>query len=204
MVLARQLLTICLTWVCVTFMTISGVAHADEQARASVQRIEPLVVSGQLLLDVNLELKLNDRMRQALSRGVPLTFLLELEINAPRWWWFDKSIVDTRLVRRLSYNTLTRTWRVTTGDFSVPAASYEEALKLLSTVRNWPVVLTDRFEPDETYIGAVRFSLDNDQLARPLQMDSARDNWILGSAWKTFDFSIRRSSSSPSDTEVKQ
>ncbi|HEY7803249.1 MAG TPA: DUF4390 domain-containing protein [Orrella sp.] len=188
-------------------MTTSGIAHASEQARASVQRIEPLVVSGQLLLDVNLELKLNDRMRQALSRGVPLTFSLELEINAPRWWWFDKSIVDTTLVRRLSYNTLTRIWRVTTGDFSVPAASYEEAIKLLSTVRNWPVVLTDRFEPDETYIGAVRISLDNDQLARPLQMDSARDSWTLGSAWKTFDFSIRRNpsdTSDPGDTEVKQ
>ena len=201
MVLARQLLTICLTWVCVSFMTTSGVAQASEQARASVQRIEPLVVNGQLLLDVNLELKLNERMRQALSRGVPLTFLLELEIDAPRWWWFDKSIVDTTLVRRLSYNTLTRIWRVTTGDFSVAAGSYEEAVKLLSTVRNWPIVMTDRFEPDETYIGAVRISLDNDQLARPLQMDSARDSWILSSVWKSFDFSIRRNSS---DTEVEQ
>lgn len=204
MVLARHLLTICLTWMCATFMATSGEAHANEQARASVQRIEPLVVNGQLLLDVDLELELNDRMRQALSRGVPLTFLLKLEINAPRWWWFDKSIVDTALVRRLSYNTLTRTWRVTTGDFSVPTASYEEAIQLLSTVRNWPVVLTDRFEPNETYIGAVQMSLDQEQLARPLQMDGARDSWALSSTWKTFDFSIRRNPSDAGQAKGEQ
>lgn len=169
-------------------------ARASDQAVASVDRIEPLVMSGQLMLDVDLQVQLNDRMKQALSRGVPLTFLLELEISAPRWWWFDQTIVDTVLQRRLSYNTLTRVWRVSTGDFSVSASSYEDAIKALSRVRNWPVVLSDRFEPEQTYVGAIRLTLDSDQLARPLQMDSARDQWMLSSPWKSFDFSIRRDS----------
>lgn len=193
MAASRYLLTACIYLLCVILMTSTNDVRANEQASASIQRIEPLVVRGQLSLDVDLELQLNDRMKQALSRGVPLTFVLELEINAPRWWWFDKTIVDTKLQRRLSYNTLTRIWRVSTGSFSVTASSYAQAIDLLSTVRDWPVVLSDRFEPKQTYTGSVRLSLDIDQLARPLQMDSAKDSWKLSSPWKSFDFSIRRS-----------
>jgi len=198
MAASRYLLTVCTYLLCVILMTSTNDVQAKDQASASIQRIEPLVIRGQLSFDVDLELQLNDRMKQALSRGVPLTFVLELEINAPRWWWFDKTIVEAKLERRLSYNTLTRVWRVSTGSFSVTASSYAQAIKLLATVRDWPVVLSDRFEPDQTYMGAVRMSLDNDQLARPLQMDSAKDSWTLRSPWKPFDFSIRR------DTEVAQ
>jgi hypothetical protein len=192
MVVSRHFVKIYHCLLLLVAMTAAMGARAGDQATASVQRIEPLVMSGQLMFDVDLNVELNDKMKQVLSRGVPLTFSLELEISAPRWWWFDRTIVDTTLERRLSYNTLTRIWRVTTGDFSVSAASYEDAMKSLSNVRQWPVVLSDRFEPDQTYIGAIRLRLDSDQLARPLQMDTAREQWSLSSPWKSFDFSIRR------------
>lgn len=167
-------------------------AHANEVARATIERIEPLVIRGQLSLDIDIDLQLNATMMQAVTRGVPLYFSLDLEIEQPRWWWLNKTIVDAALERRLSYNALTRSWRVSTGDLSIPAASYDEALKLLTRIRDWPVVMTDRFEPQEQYLGQVRIRLDTDRLARPLQMDSKRDNWALTSPWKPFEFSIRR------------
>lgn len=168
-------------------------AKADELARAAIERIEPLVVRGQLSLDIDISLELNATMKQAASRGVPLYFSLELEIEEPRWWWLNKTIVDTSLERRLSYNALTRSWRVSTGDLSIQAPSFDEAMQLLTQIRDWPIVMSDRFEPDQQYIGQVRIRLDTDRLARPLQMDSARrDQWALASPWKPFDFRIRR------------
>ena len=176
-----------------------GSAQAETTARATIERIEPLVIGGQLSLDIDIDLTLNTSMKQALSRGVPLYFSVDLEIEQPRWWWLNKSIVDTALERRLSYNTLTRSWRVSTGDLAITAASYEDAIKLLARIRDWPVVLSDRFEQDQQYIGEIRIRLDVDRLARPLQMDNAnRDNWTLNSPWKSFEFSIRR------DTGVAQ
>ncbi|UOD50572.1 DUF4390 domain-containing protein [Orrella daihaiensis] len=176
-----------------------GSAQAETTARATIERIEPLVIGGQLSLDIDIDLTLNTSMKQALSRGVPLYFSIDLEIEQPRWWWLNKSIVDTRLERRLSYNTLTRSWRVSTGDLAIAAASYEDAINLLARIRDWPVVLSDRFEQDQQYIGEIRIRLDVDRLARPLQMDNAnRDNWTLNSPWKSFEFSIRR------DTGVAQ
>ena len=192
---ASNILGRALRWLAVATMMLAFVwrSHAQEVATASINRIDPLVVNGQLSLDIDIELQLNATMRQALSKGVPLYFSLELEIEQPRWWWLNKTIVDTSLERRLSYNALTRSWRVSTGDLSVPTASYEEAMTLLTRIRDWPVVMSDRFEPDEQYIGRVRIRLDANQLARPLQMDTVnRSNFSLSSPWKPFEFSIRR------------
>jgi hypothetical protein len=175
-------------------LAVAG-ANATSQpgAHASIERVEPTVLDGQLAVDIDIDLTLSETMQRALSRGVPLYFVIELQIEQPRWWWFDKTVVNAGLERRLSFNTLTRTWRVSTGDLAIPAADYEEALRLLSQVRNWPVVLTDRFEPNRQYQGRARIRLDTEQLARPLQMDSVnRNSWSLSSPWKPFDFAIRR------------
>lgn len=170
-----------------------GFLFAETSARAAIDRIEPLVIRGQLSLDVDISLQLNATMKQALTRGVPLYFSLDLEIEQPRWWWLNKTIVDTSLERRLSFNTLTRSWRVSTGDLAISATTYDGAIELLTRVRDWPVVMSDRFEPNEQYIGQIRIRLDTDRLARPLQMDSAnRDHFKLDSPWKPFEFSIRR------------
>jgi hypothetical protein len=168
-------------------------ALAQSSASASIERIEPVVLGGQLAVDVDISLSLNDLMRQALSRGVPLQFSIELQIEQPRWWWLNKTIVDASLERRLSYNTLTQSWRVSTGDLAVTTTTYDDALRALTQVATWPVVLTDRFLPSQQYQGRVRLRLNTDQLARPLQMDSGnRNNWTLASPWKSFEFSIRR------------
>ena len=168
-------------------------AQPSNAAQAHVTFIEPLIYEGQLAMDIDMSLALNTGMREALRRGVPVFFVVELEIVNPRWWWFDKEIVKTTLVRRLWFHTLTQQWQVSTGDVAVSAGSFEQALGLLGRVRNWPIVLSDRFEPDTRYMGRVRIRLDTSQLARPLQMDAnSRAEWSLNSAWKTFEFSIRR------------
>jgi hypothetical protein len=172
-------------------------AQPLSDAQADVLRIEPVVIDGQLSMDIDTQLSLNNTMRQALNRGLPLFFSIEVQINQPRWWWFDKDLVDTRLTRRLSFNNLTQQWHISTGDLSVTFSSFEQAQAALRRVRNWPVALSDRFNPDTTYEGRVRIRLDTTQLARPLQLDPAnRGDWTLSSPWKAFEFMIRRPAAS--------
>jgi hypothetical protein len=172
-------------------------AQPLSDAQADVLRIEPVVIDAELSMDIDTQLSLNSTMRQALNRGLPLFFSIEVKIKQPRWWWFDKDLVDTRLTRRLSFNNLTQQWHISTGDLSVTFASFEQAQAALRRVRNWPVALSDRFNPDTTYIGQVRIRLDTTQLARPLQLDPAnRNDWTLSSPWKAFEFMIRRPTAS--------
>ncbi len=160
---------------------------------AQIKQIEPLIGEGHLTMDLDVGLKLSPIVLEAAERGVPLYFTLDVKIKAPRWWWLDKSIVETSLTRRMSYNTLTQQWRVATGDLFLPVASLQEALAVLEKVQGWPVAPLDRFEPNIRYEGEVRIRLDTSHLARPLQLDARnRGAWSLTSPWKPFDFSVRK------------
>lgn len=162
-------------------------------AEAQITQIEPLIGEGQLIMDVDANIKLSAVVLDAAERGVPLYFTLDLKITTPRWWWWDRPIVETSLTRRISYNTLTQQWRVATGDLFLPVASLDEALVVLKKIRGWPVAPLDRFDPNVQYEGQVRLRLDTSYMARPLQLDARnRGAWSLASPWASFDFSVRK------------
>lgn len=188
---ARSLLR-CALMACALVM--GTFAHSvGTAAEAQIKQIEPLIGEGHLTMDLDVNLKLSPIVLDAAERGVPLYFTFDVKITAPRWWWWDKPIVETSLTRRMSYNTLTQQWRVATGDLFLPVASLQEALTVLEKVRGWPVAPLDRFEPNVRYDGAVRIRLDTSHLARPLQLDARnRGAWSLTSPWKSFDFSVRK------------
>jgi hypothetical protein len=164
-----------------------------EQARAAVQRIDPLIHQDQLSMDIDIDMALSDSMKEALERGVALSFTIEVKIEEPRWWWFNKTLVDAQLTRRIAFNTLTRQWRVGIGDLGFVVGSYEEALDIVRRVRGWEVAPLDRFEFNTPYLGQVRIMLDTTQLSRPMQLDAnKRSDWNLVSPWRSFEFSVDR------------
>lgn len=169
------------------------VQNVGAATEAQIKQIEPQIGEGHLTMDLDVGLKLSPIVLDAAERGVPLYFTLDIKIKEPRWWWLDKSIVETSLTRRMSYNTLTQQWRVATGDLFLPVTSLQEALAVLEKVRGWPVAPLDRFEPNVRYEGVVRIRLDTSHLARPLQLDARnRGAWSLTSPWVPFDFSVRK------------
>jgi hypothetical protein len=162
-------------------------------AEPRIERIEPLITDGQMTLDLDLTFELGRVVIEAAERGVPLYFTFDLKITSPRWWWFDRVLVEATLTRRLTYNALTQQWRVATGDLFLPGRSLNEALAVLKQVRGWPVAPSDRFDKNQRYDGRVRMRLDASQLARPLQLEAAnRSAWSLASPWAPFDFSIQQ------------
>jgi len=169
------------------------VATVSQANEPRIERIEPLIAEGQLTLDLDLTFELGRVVTEAAERGVPLYFTFDLKITSPRWWWFDRVLVEATLTRRLTYNALTQQWRVATGDLFLPGRSLNEALAVLKQVRGWPVAPSDRFDKNQRYDGRIRMRLDASQLARPLQLEAAnRSAWSLVSPWAPFDFSIQQ------------
>jgi hypothetical protein len=169
------------------------VATVSQANEPRIERIEPLITDGQLTLDLDLTFELGRVVTEAAERGVPLYFTFDLKITSPRWWWFDRVLVEATLTRRLTYNALTQQWRVATGDLFLPGRSLNEALAVLKQVRGWPVAPSDRFDKNQRYDGRIRMRLDASQLARPLQLEAAnRSAWSLASPWAPFDFSIQQ------------
>ena len=166
----------------------SSVTRAED---SQIVRIEPVLRQGQLLLDADIDITLSDELHDAALKGVPLYFTADLDIEHPRWWWFNETVLSLTQTWRIQYNALTRQWRAGTGDLSLPATSLDEALDLVRHIRDWPLGNADRFTPDQTYQGRLRLRLDTSRLARPFQVDALNSTaWSLTTPWKDFTFSI--------------
>lgn len=143
------------------------------------------------LLDADMSVELNPVLEDVVSRGVPLYFALEFEITRPRWYWFDEKVGGASLNYRLSYHALTRQYRLSTGALHQNFASLDEAVRILSRLRQWPVAEKNQLAPGETYDAALRLRLDLGQLPKPIQVSALGSReWNLNSDWLRWRFSL--------------
>ncbi len=158
------------------------IAHAQG---IDVKRPTVTVAENQIVLDAQFAIALTPTLEEVLNKGVPLYFLLEFELIRPRWYWFNDRVVHVQQEYRLSYNALTRQYRLGVGNLHQNFPSLAEALDVMSRVRRRidvdPALLRAR---GETYLAGVRFRLDTSQLPKPFQLNAivARE-WNIGSDW---------------------
>lgn len=180
-------------------MTTLQPSMAQPYVPDQITRIEPVIRDGWLDIDADVDFTLSQELRNAAQKGVPIYFTADLEIVEKRWWWFDKTIVDTQKTWRVVYNALTRQWRIGTGELSLPESSLDDALSLVRSIRRWSVVPVDDLEPDANLHGRMRLRLDTSLLARPFQIDALNSRaWGLATPWKNFTFSVSAGASDPS------
>lgn len=167
---------------------------ANEIAMGSTEKvisITPHVRDEKLVLDADIDFLLSDELREAAYKGVPLHFTADVEIKTQRWWWFDKTEIKESQTWRVVYNTLTRQWRVGSGDLLWPESSLNDALYPIRHLRNWAVAYAIDLEPQQIYYGRLRLRLDTSLLTRPLQVDALNGRaWSLATPWKDFNFSV--------------
>jgi len=155
-------------------------------ARSAELRLE----EDHYVLDAEFDLALNATLEEAIVRGVPLYFVVEFELQRPRWYWIDETVVSNTLSYRLSYNALTRQYRLSTGGaFYQNLATLEEAQRLISRVRGRTVIDKSALLKGVRYEAAVRLRLDATQLPKPFQISAltSRD-WSLQSDWIRWSF----------------
>jgi hypothetical protein len=164
------------------------VARADTiAARSAELRLE----EDHYVLDADFDLALNPTLEEAIGRGgIPLYFVVEFDLWRPRLFWFDELIAKETITYRVSYNALTRQYRLSTGGaFYQTVSSIEELLRIISRVRGRPVVEKSALQKGVRYEAAVRLRLDTTQLPKPFQITAltSRD-WNLQSDWVRWSF----------------
>jgi len=146
------------------------------------------------VLAADFRFELNPRLEEAVAKGVVLYFVADFELTKARWYWLDEKLVSRSQTYRLSYNALTRQYRLSVGSgLHQSFASLSDALQVLSRLRNWVVV--ERGEKGvragDTYDAALRLRLDVTQLPRPFQITAlGNKDWSLASDWKTWQASL--------------
>jgi hypothetical protein len=140
-------------------------------------------------LSADIRIAVSAKMEELLERGVPLYFVTEVEVLRPRWYWADESVFKTAQSVRLSYQALTRQYRVTRGALGLSFTNLGDALRAVGTVRAWRIADSRAFASRSSHDLYVRFRLDKSQLPKPFQLTMITESeWAPASEWKRFSF----------------
>lgn len=134
-------------------------------------------------------IQIGPRLEDAVSKGVPLHFRFEIQIKRKRWYWADEHVAGRVLKYRLSYQALTRQYRLSLGNLHQNYDSLDEALHALGRVARLHVADKSTLPMGEPLTAAVRLSLDHTQLPKPLQVDALADReWQVEAGILTWQF----------------
>ena len=183
--LARLLAVLLAFWLGISVVYAEGITVRKTEARFS---------DGSYQFSADFDITLNFVVDQALTRGVPLYFISEFTLIRPRWYWLDEVIAKNEQTARLSYNKLTRQYRITRGSLFQNFSSLGDALRVISHQSAAPIdasllqknngYLTALLPQKGDYIAATRMRLDVTQLPKPLQVNAlTTQDWNFDSNW---------------------
>ena len=164
---------------------------------AEIEIANPQITASEdgFVVSADFSFELNERLEEAVTKGVVLYFVTEFEMTRPRWSWLDEKVVSRNQTHRLSFHALTRQYRLSKGGLHQSFDTLSEALRVLSRLRNW-VVIDGRAEKPvvqagDTYMVALRMRLDTTQLPRPFQISAlGNKDWSLASEWKVWQTTL--------------
>jgi hypothetical protein len=140
-------------------------------------------------ISVQLDFELPPQVEDALNRGIPLFFSAEAALVQERWYWLDRTVAKSQRFWRLSYQPLTRRYRLQASAQPIDnsglgvglAQSYDdlaEALSALKRIGSWTVG-TGSLDSDIRHRLDFRFRLDPNPLLKPWLTPGAEGDWGL-------------------------
>lgn len=176
-------------------------AHAADIVAGSAQ----LVASDDgYSLSADFKVSLNQRLEEAVNKGVVLYFAADFELTRARWYWFDQAVVRRSRTFQLSYHALTRQYRLSSGALHQSFPSLEEALQVLSRLRHWQVIEKGEIAADVDYVASTRLRLDPSQMAKTFQVSALSNrDWSQSSEWLVWNFSPSEAAAAPGTGDAK-
>ena len=181
-----------LRWVLFVLLALCGQAQAANPAAIPDMRLEQ--TDEGLFLTAVLEFELPTLAEDALRKGIPMYFVTEAELTRRRWYWYDQHIATEVRYLRLSYQPLTRRWRLNVSSEPFDSSGLGVALgqnfddladvrAAMQRIVRWKIAPAAAIDPQEQYQVQLRFRLDLSQLPRPLQIGAlGRSGWNLSLA----------------------
>lgn len=163
-------------------LLVMGVAAAQADG-ISVNKAELRASEEGYQLTADFEINLSFVVQQALSRGVPIYFVGEFSLTRSRWYWLDEQLYQSSQPIKLSYNVLTRQYRIARGALFQNFSSLDDALNIVAR-QSSATIPSEIFKKEGRYIAAARLRLDIDQLPNLLQVNALTSKeWDIDSDW---------------------
>jgi len=158
--------------------------YVAQASGIEVRKASLAAVDDSYVLEAEFGVALTPTLEEVLNRGVALYFQMEFELIRSRWYWFNEKIANTQQLYKLSYNALTRQYRIGVGTLYQNFGTLDEALEVMSRVRRREELEGGALKKDSTYTAALRLRLDTTQLPKPFQINALGSReWNIGSDW---------------------
>jgi hypothetical protein len=165
------------------------VVHA--QTRAEITQMQVDRMDDGLYLSANVRFELPGVVEDALRKGISMYFVAEADVQRDRWYWYDKKVASATRHMRLSYQPLTRRWRLTVASGQISSVglgatlghSFDELSEAMSTIKRlsrWKIAEAAEIELGARHNVELRFRLDVSQLPRPFQIGAVgQPDWSV-------------------------
>ena len=209
-------LSLCLGWLPPAHS--ASVIKAAHAATAQLSQLRTERTEEGIYLNAAVAFELPHVVEDALLKGIPLFFVIEVDIYRDRWYWTDQRVGGAARTIRLAYQPLTRRWRVNIGSGQIGGASsglratfnqnYEtlpEALSAVQRVARWKVADSADIRAGNEHNLVFSFKLDLSQLPRPFQIGVAgqRDWSIVIDSTQPLQLQMTRSAEPTKDSATE-
>ena len=178
-------------WAACTVLAIAAPLYA-QPVPADITQFQVERSDEGVVLSAAVRFELSQVVEEALQKGIPMFFVYEAVLYRDRWYWYDREIARATRHMRLSYQPLTRRWRLTIsptviGNSGVALGqsfdTQEEAMAAVQRVSRWKIAEAADVSPDERHNVEFRFRLDVSQLPRPFQIGAVgQADWSISAS----------------------
>ena len=162
----------------------SASVFAAQTHGIEVRRALFVATDEHYVLETDIDIILSPPLEEALNKGISLYFLLDFELVRSRWYWFNDKAIANQQQYRLSFNALTRQYRIGIGAFYQNFPTLAEALEVMSKVRRREDIEPGLLSKGTSYVAGLRLRLDTSQLPKPFNLNALGSReWSLGSEW---------------------
>lgn len=170
--------------------------HANAADAGSVEITQLTVERSDegVFVNANLRIELPSVVQDALIKGIPIHFVVEADLFRERWYWADRKVASGVRHLRVTYQALSRRWRLQTSPQPIGNAgqgvavaqqfdSLDELLTSLQRIHRWQIGSAEDVDPQARHNLDFRFRLDVSLLPRPVQFGVAgQSDWALGTS----------------------
>jgi hypothetical protein len=153
---------------------------AQAQPAVELSQLSTAKADEGLELSFATQFELPRAVDEALHKGVPIYFVAEATLLRSRWYWRDARVARATISWRLTWQPLTRQYRVSTGGLHRSYAGLNEALASVQGISGWRVAEGRDIDEDARHYLEFSYRLDTSQLPRPMQIGlGSPQGWAL-------------------------
>lgn len=151
-------------------VAVAGWPGAAQAQSVELSTFEVVRSEEGVLLSFAAKFELSRSVEDALMRGVPLYFEAEANLLQSRWYWRDKRVARAVRSWRVTYQPLTRMYRLSSGGLKQDFETLAEALDVLRRASRWRIAEPGLLDEDARHYVEFSFRLDTSLLPRPMQL----------------------------------